>query len=125
MTPRKEKAPPQPKIHNIKAPHIAKANPLAPSSIGRRILSKRGPPPPSSEDAPSSPEDGEEEEEIPPTAVSLTQFQRLEASIDERFEHLDAVFQSFYHDLNATIDDKFEQLLQHFNPQLSRYSRLS
>ena len=111
----KEKTPFQSKTHNTKTSRIAKVNPLASSSIGRRILSKWGPSPLSSEDAPSFPKDGEEEKEIPSIAVSLTQFQWFEAFIDEWFEYLDMIFQFFYHDLNVTIDDKFEQLFQHLN----------
>ncbi len=83
MISHKEKTYAQPKTHNIKTPRIAKVNPLAPPSIGRRIPSKRSPPPPLSKDAPSPPDDEEEENETPPAAASLAQFQRLEASIDE------------------------------------------
>ena len=126
MASHKEKTPTQLKsTPKTKAPRIAKANPSAPPSITRRSFSKRdSPSSPPSKDALSSPED-KDEEEISSIIVSLAQFQRLEASIDERFEHLDVAFQSSYHNLNAKIDDKFDQLLQHLNPQLPGYSRLS
>jgi hypothetical protein len=127
MVARKQKAPPQPKqAPKTRAPRIVKANPLGPPAIRRRAPPGEGPPRPLlPEDTPFPPEDDEEEEEAPPGTASLAQFQRLEASIDERFEQLDAAFQSSYHDLGAMMDDKFGQLLRHLNPQQPGYTRPS
>ena len=54
---------------------------------------------------------------VPGVTASLQQLRQLETSMDERFEQLDASFQSSYHDLGAMIDDKFGQLLQRLNSQ--------
>ena len=106
----KQKAPLQPKqAPKTKAPRIAKANPPGPPTIRRRAHCGEGPPCPLlPDDTLLPPEDSDEvEEEAPPSTVSLAQFQQLEASIDERFEQLDAAFQSSYHDLGSMMDDKF------------------
>ena len=87
-----------------KAPRIAKAD--APATVRARTRPPRG-----------LPLRDEEEPIETPHTVSVAQFQRLEASIDERFEQLDVAFQSSYHDLSDSIDGKFAQLLQRLDPQ--------
>src|SRR5437762_272581 len=131
MASRKKKATAQPKqAPKTKAPRITKASSLAPPAIRRRTHSGGGPSRPLlPEDTPPPPEEGEdggeEEEEALPATITSTQFRRLEASIDERFEQLDAAFQSSYHELGTMMDDKFGQLLQHLNPQQPGYTHPS
>ena len=99
-------------------------NPPRATASGRISKPRRrlgeNPPPPVAAAIPE--EDQWDEEEpvedaypVPAAMASLEQLRQFEASIDERFEQLDANFQASHHDIETMIDNKFSQLLEHLN----------